>query len=136
MSNKLIDALKPIKYIGNTFGFIPFCLDKEQKNYQKIDILNYCYLLVLIVFMSFCMYFNITITITWFRDASFMPEIVHQFIQALPMTVSIIHALGPLLHGQEYCQLVQKFNKIDQKVVKHQLVSICALLCPFIVHLY
>jgi len=116
MSNKLLDTIKPIKYFGNIFGFIPFCLNENYKNYQKILILNRIYLIILILIMIHNLHFNVTVAITWFREASMMPDIVHQFIQAMPMTVSIILIFRTILHEREFLELLQKFNKIDKKV--------------------
>lgn len=116
MSNKLLEIIKPIKYFGNTFGFIPFCLDENFKNYQKNLILNRIHLINLLLLMIYSLHFNVTVAITWFREASMMPDIVHQFIQAMPMTVSIVLVFGSILHEKEFLELLQKFSKIDKKV--------------------
>lgn len=116
MSDKLLDTLKPIKYIGNTFGFIPLCLDKNHKNFREILILNLLYSLILILLMLYVLHFDVTVAITWFREASMMPDILHQIIQALPMTISILHVIMSLVHQQKYFELLENFNKIDTKV--------------------
>ncbi|KAL7015129.1 hypothetical protein ACKWTF_016294 [Chironomus riparius] len=127
MSEKLIDALKPIKYFGNIFGFFPFCLDKNHENYLGFLYLNYTYSIILIFLMVYGLHFNVTIAITWFREASMMPEIVHQIIQALPMTISTIHVLGSLLHRPEFMKLLRKFDEIDKKVSCSPLIKVLIL---------
>lgn len=116
MSNKLLDTIKPIKYFGNTFGFIPFCLNESFKNYQKVLIFNRIYLIILLILMIHSLHFNVTVAISWFKEASMMPDIVHQYIQAMPMTVSIVLVFGTILHEKKFSELLQTFNKIDNKV--------------------
>ncbi|KAL7015127.1 hypothetical protein ACKWTF_016292 [Chironomus riparius] len=116
MPKNIISTIKSMKLIGNIFGFVPFCLEKNHKRFKLFYILNNFYAFLLILLMIQNLYHNITVAIKFFEGGSLLPDLVHQYLQASPMIISIVITCGIFAHTQEISELVQFFNEIDNDV--------------------
>lgn len=116
MSAQLLSVIKPLKIIGNIFGFIPFCLEKTHKIYFNFRILNYIYVNLLISAMIYTIYFNLTVLTSWFENSSMMSSTLHKVMQIVPMSISIIHCSGIIIHLNAFVDVYEQFCDIDKKV--------------------
>lgn len=115
MSEKILSILKPIKFIGNILGFIPFCLNTSHKKFKIFYILNCFYASLLILLMIHNLHHNTTIAIKFFEGGSFLPDLVHQFMQASPLAMSIVITSGTFGHTKSFSHLLQHFIEIDNE---------------------
>jgi len=113
MDAKILSIIKPIKISSNFFGFLPFCLSRNDKNYKKFLIISYIYSVILVLILVFTMYYVINI-IAKYGESFFMPKKVHQTIEIWFIVVSIMQSAG--IFSRTMSDIFDNFCEIDDKV--------------------
>ncbi|KAL7015125.1 hypothetical protein ACKWTF_016290 [Chironomus riparius] len=116
MSESIFLTIKPIKFIGNIFSFLPFIIDKNHEMYQKVYPINCIYALILTSILSFVMYFNFTAFTDFFKESSLIPTFIDRIIQTIPVVINISQTCGTFIHRQSFWSLSEHFKQIDSKV--------------------
>lgn len=114
MDVKILSIIKPIKINSNFFGFLPFCLRRNDKNYKKLTIISYMYSVILVLILIVTMYYVNNYFIAEFEESSFMPKKVHQAIESCFIFVSIMQSSG--IHSGTMSDIFDHFCEIDEKV--------------------
>ena len=117
MESKLLSTINPLKICANLFGFLPLCLNKNDKNYKKLLYISYVYSEILVSIMTFTMYYVIFYMLAEFAEVSLMPAKVQQAIEMLFILVSILQTGGIFIHSSAMSNIFENFCKIDQKVI-------------------
>lgn len=116
MESKLLTTIKPLKICANFFGFIPICLNKNDKNYKILLYISYIYSAILVAILSFSMYYITIYLLDEFENISLMPGMVQKAIEMLFVLVSILQTGGIFFHSGTMCDIFDNFCKIDSKV--------------------
>lgn len=116
MESKILKTIKPLKNCANFFGFIPLCLNKNDKNFKTFLYISYAYSAILVAIMSFTLYYVTFYLMEEFEDISLMPGMVQKAIEMLFVFVSILQTGGIFFHSRAMTDIFENFCKIDSKV--------------------
>lgn len=116
MEAKILSTIKPLKICTNFFGFLPFCMSKNDENYKKFLIFSYIYSAIVITIMIFLIYDISFYLLDDFEEASLMPKTIQQAIEVLYIFVSILQSGGIFIHSNTMSDIFESFCDIDDKV--------------------
>lgn len=116
MEAKILSTIKTLKICANFFGFLPFCMNKNDKNYKKFLIFSYIYSTIVITIMIFLIY-NISFYILDdYEKVSLMPKMIQHAFEVLYISVSILQNGGIFIHSGTMSDIFESFCDIDNKV--------------------